>query len=134
MTNFVIKILLTTLSSLCFLPILGQETMVLKNGSILHGHTSCEIFDTRTIMFMVDSAIIVENIENVLYTEPVITPVNEIKHSSWRRWFENHPEQVFLHNGKRSVRLGNIHYLKNESDNFGGDAIILEIDRSILNS
>lgn len=104
---------------------MGQETMVLKDGSRLYGHTSIENFNNRTITFLTDSAIVVENINNIYYSAPSVQRLSSMK-DKWHTWFENHPERVFVNEGRKCGRLGNISYANDTKSDFEGDAIILE--------
>ncbi len=127
MTVFNLKLLASAITALCFLPAFGQETIVLKNGSRLHGHTSIENFENWTISFMTDSATVTEKLDNVIYTPPTVTRLYEVGSNYWRRWFEQNPQYIFNNNGHKSVRLGNVNYLNRDTANFGGEALIREI-------
>lgn len=125
MTRLPIKLFTAAIASISFLPLSGQETMVLKNGSRLYGHTSKEDFTAKTVTFMADSAIIVEAMSDIYYTAPSVQRLNNMKHN-WRRWFEANPAKVFINGGKKSGLLGNISYSDGSKNEFEGDAVIIE--------
>lgn len=98
---------------------------MLKNGSRFYGHTSKEDFVNNTTSFMADSAIVVESIDKIFYSEPEPRAVSGMK-NNWSDWFDRHPEKTFTNNGRKSAWLGNISYIGNPEHSLNGDAIILE--------
>ncbi len=125
MTRLQVKLFTAAIASISFLPLAGQETMVLKNGSRLYGHTSKEDFTAKTVSFMADSAIVVEDINDIYYTAPSVQRLSNMK-NNWRRWFEANPAKVFINGGKKSGMLGNISYTNGAKNEFEGDAVIIE--------
>lgn len=108
-----------------FLPLAGQETLVLKDGSRLYGHTSTEDYTNKTITFSTDSAIVVEKTANVVYSAPYLRPLRNMG-KTWRDWFETHPERVVTEGGTRSAYLGDITCKTPARKDLSGEVIILE--------
>ncbi|MCM1532991.1 MAG: hypothetical protein NC114_12090 [Ruminococcus flavefaciens] len=122
-----LKSIAIMMASVAFLPCYGQETMVLKDGSQLYGHTVEEDFDNGMLTFRVDSALIVAKLSDIDYTAPEMLDLNrDVKGSSWYRWFTNHKDRVTQQRNKQYVRMGNVAHNNNARKEFDGRAVIFE--------
>lgn len=117
------RIIPASIAAMCFLPTMGQETIVLKNGSRYMGHTSVEDYETNTVNFMVDSAIVVESLDDVVYSGPVKRRVEDLRR--WEKWLKENPTSVFF-DGDSCTWMGNISYNSGRNE-FDGEARILAL-------
>lgn len=95
------------LAILGFLPASGQESVVLKDGSILYGHIVKDNFDNQTISFDIDSALMVVATKDVQYDSPELRLVSGLP-EAWKRWFNNHRDKIVMRNGKEYGWIGSV--------------------------
>ena len=95
------------LAILGFLPASGQETLVLRNGSRLYGHTSKENVKDKTLSFDIDSASLVLPTNEVRLESPQLIQISELP-EAWKRWYAANPGKKFFRNGKEYGRLANV--------------------------
>lgn len=125
MNRLHIKLLTVAVAAMSFLPSMGQETLVLKNGSTLYGHTSVENYEDGEVSFMVDSAIVVEKLTNIDYENPPLVQLDNFSNMRLKEWLKKHPERIILKNGRKHAYLGNIRSKGNYNSPFAGNAVVL---------
>lgn len=116
-------ITLLTLAMTTTVMVASEETVKMKNGSIYMGHTSVKNFDDGYSSFMVDSAIVVVNSNDVTIGEHNKNLSDLSK--KWQDWFRNRPELIVTRSdGKEYVTM--CYVTDNNSDRSGEDVVLLE--------
>ncbi len=112
------------------LPVFGQETLVLKDGSSLFGQRAKDDYKENTMTFRIDSARMVIPITDLNDEKPRLIPLSTVP-ESWRRWFKNHPEKIVYRNNDKYVWLGSVNYSDDARKFYKDYVIIEEVDDSI---
>lgn len=115
------KQILVILAVLCFLPCIGQETLVLKDGSIIYGHKTSENYSKGTLSYRVDSASLILPEKAVFIEDPELVRIDKMS-SSWQRWFKSSRERIV---NKGGDEYGWLTRIRTEYDGFPGESKLL---------